>query len=574
MLIGVASRDARFLLEKQQILPVNLTKEIIDDTSILYKEKPIYRVYDKETGKTLTKDQKLWEEVMKHSRYLMTMDKLDRWTKLLGTVLVKVSFIDENTGHMVEKNDGGQVQLDLMHGGVYDIRHGASPYYITELLIGFGSKFGGFNSYHGPGLRSISGQTPTGANVPNPSTYGLNDINVNKGKKYEKQKAAVGSVNMIYWSPSAHRQISGDGSEIEVQNPYGIIPAVPFFNSDPAHYYFLPINEPLIYANHAVNMRITDLNHIAKFQSFGVPVLTGVERPANNRQGRPVDDFNQLRGGTAQSRFGGLTGTSGLGAGGAFRNYDAGFGVFRDGNADANALGFSLGPDTAIAVGEKGDFKFEHPKADITGLLKSIESMTDMIRVNHGLMPKYRDKVSPSGFALWMEKAGVIDQNRRRGQLFNEREQQLFQVIKTLWNKHYEKTGDKKFSENAALEITYIEPRFPMDPKTQMETIIIEQKIRQTGDTYAYKQLYPWMSEEEIKKAVKKTQQEMAENAKFQGEIELDIAKTFDSAGLQRDGSPKKETGPEASGAKIDNRAKHAEDSSKQKNKNGDQRGK
>lgn len=551
--------------ENQQILPINLTKEIVDDTAILYKETPIYKVVDSETGKALPKDQKLWEEIMNDSRYLMIMDKLDRWMRLLGTVLVKVSFIDENTGFVVEKNEGGKVQLDLLHGGVYDLRHGASPYFVTELLIGFGNTFGGFGGYSG-----ISNKL--GAQIPSPSYYAMNDISKNKGKKGRKtpkKPGELGQVNMIYWAPNSHKQIDEDGQEIEVENPYGVVPAVPFFNQDPAHYFFLPINEPLIYANHAVNLRITDLNHIAKFQSFGVPVLTGVERPVNTRQGRPVDDFNQLRGGSAQSRFGGLTGVSGLTAGGAFRNYDAGLAGFRDGNADANALGFSLGPDTAIAVGEKGDFRFEHPKADITGLLKTIESITDMVRVNHGLMPKYRDKVSPSGFALWMEKAGVIDQNRRRGQLIREREQQLFQVIKTLWNTHYSKSGEKRFSENAKLEITYIEPKFPVDPKTQMETIIIEQKIRQTGDRQAYKQLYPWMSDSDIKKAIKETREDMEEHQEFLAETQLDIAKEYDEEGMVYSGvAAKPET--EVTGAKIDNRAQHSQKSAMQPGKQGD----
>ncbi len=208
---------------------------------------------------------------------------------------------------------------------------------------------------------------------------------------------------------------------------------------------------------------MTDLNHIAKFQSFGVPVLSGVERPVGTRQGRPVDDFNVLRAGGAQPRFGGLAGSGGFGQG---RNVYQGFGSFRDGNAESNALGFSLGPDTAISVGEKGDFKFEHPNADITGLIKTVESITDIIRVNHGLRPKYKDKVPPSGFAMWLEKSGVIDENRRRSQLFKEREQQLFKVIAKLWNVHHSKSSERKFSQNAKLEITYLDPKFPVDPKT------------------------------------------------------------------------------------------------------------
>lgn len=509
---------------------------------------------------------------MEHSRYLMIMDKLDRWLGLLGTVLVKVSFIDEDTGFLVEKNEGGKVQLDIMHGGVYDLRHGASPYYITELLIGGfnNSRFGGFSGSITTAANGPANKATVRGNPTNPSSFGVNDIQVagSKGRKNKKTQS-FGSLNKIYWSPTSHKQIDEDGNEIEVDNPYGVIPAVPFFNADPAHYYFLPINEPLIYANHAVNMRITDLNHIAKYQSFGVPVLTGVERPTNTRQGRPVDDFNQLRGGSAQSRFGGLTGSSGLGAGGAFRNHDAGFGIFRDGNADANALGFSIGPDTAIAVGEKGDFRFEHPKADITGLLKTIESITDMVRVNHGLMPKYKDKISPSGFALWMEKAGVIDQNRRRGQLIKEREQQLFHTIKKLWNTHYSKSGEKRFSETAKLEITYVEPKFPVDPKTQMETIIIEQKIRQTGDTQAYKTLYPWMSDSDISKSIKQTREDVEEQERFHAELQLDIAKQYDSEDMIYSGVAKK---PEldVSANKIDNRAKHSAQSSKQPGKQGE----
>ena len=217
--------------EKQQILPCNLTKEIIDEVSILYQEDPIYQVVD-EDGKVLKKDQDLWEEIMQHSRYRMVMDKLDRWTRLLGTVLVKVSFVDPDTGMVVQKNKGGQVQLDVLHGGVYDLKHGASPYYITELLIGFGTKFGGFAG---------SANTPIGAqvaaNVPSPSNYGMNDALIAKGGnlKYNEleEYRQLGRVNRIYWSADAHIQVDEKNQGYKIKNPYGLIPAVPFFNSDP-----------------------------------------------------------------------------------------------------------------------------------------------------------------------------------------------------------------------------------------------------------------------------------------------------------------------------------------------------
>lgn len=569
--------------EKQQILPANLTKEIIDEISILYQEDPIYQVVDK-NGKVLKEDQALWEEIQKHSRYKMIMDKIDRWCWLLGTVLVKVSFIDPDSGTLVKDNKGGQVQLDVLHGGVYDIRHGASPYYITELLIGFGSKFGGF------GNNPMSSQVA--ANIPSPSTYGVNDAAAKKSASVSDAKQ-LGRVNRIYWTPTSHKTIDDNNNEYEVENPYGVIPAVPFFNSDPAHYYFLPINEPLIYANHAVNMRITDLNHIAKFQSFGVPVLKGVERPTSTRQGRPTDDFNYLKGGAAQSRFGGI---SGFGSGaGQFRTFDTGFGLYRDGNADANALGFSLGPDTAVAVGEKGDFKFAHPSADITGLVRTIHSITDMVRINHGLRPKYDQQLPASGFAILTEKIGVLQNNIRRSRLFKEREEQLFQVIKKLWNTHHSKGGEKKFSEEATLEVTYKAPEFPVDPKTKKEDLIMEQKILDSGDVHSIQKLYPHMNEADVKKLIKQRQKDRMEQAKFEAEIQVEQTKILQEAGIftaqtsssasigdsrstssstvtaqpKQEGDAKGGTQP-----KIDNRAKHAEKSSIQPKKNSDPRGK
>jgi len=551
--------------EKQQILPINITKEIIDEISLLYREDPIYQVVD-DNGKVLPKDQKLWEELMKDSRYLSFMDKLDRWTRLLGTVLVKVSFVDPKTGSLVKETEGGKVQLDMMHGGVYDIKTGASPYYITELMIGFGKGFKGFNNSTNPNPGHLTGQDVLSQtiNLTNPSK--------------------LGPVNEIYWSLDDHKITDNENREYSTKNPYGVIPAVPFFNQDPAHYYFLPIDEPLIYANHALNMRMTDLNHIAKFQSFGIPVIKGVERPTSTRQGRPTDDFNILRGGSAQNSFGGLSGVSGHGAGGSFRSFDAGLGVNRDGNADANALGMSLGPDTAVAVGEKGDFKFAHPQADITGLLKTIESVTDMVRINHGLKPKFSNTLPDSGFGQMIEKMGVIEDNVRRGKLFNEREQQLFSVIKALWNSHNEKSGAKKFSENASLKIFYKTPEFPTDPKTQMETIIMEQNILHSGDKIAYKKLYPHLSDKEIVKLVTEVRKNKLEQAKSDAELEVERAKILQEAGiLQADSSASLASGStrldissditlgqlageagDMPNPKIDNKAKHAEDSGKQ----------
>jgi hypothetical protein len=584
--------------EKQQIIPINLTREIIDEISILYQEEPVYQVVD-EKGNVVEKDQKLWDEIRQKARYNQIMDKVDRWCNLLGTVLIKVSFIDPNTGLLVGENSPGQIQLDVMHGGVYDVKSGASPYYITELLIGFSKNFAGFA--HERGATSAAG--PLGLNIaraiPDPGSMGVSDARYTKrgsiAYKAAKDIKQLGKINRIYWSPTSHLQVDADDNGYESDNPYGIVPAVPFFNSDPAHYYFLPINEPLIYANHATNMRLTDLNHIAKFQSFGVPVLKGVERMTSTRHGRPVDDLNQLKGGGATSRFGGIGNFGAFGAGGQFRTFDAGLGGFQDGNAEANKLGLSLGPDTAVAVGEKGDFKFAHPSADITGLVRTIHSMTDMVRINHGLRPKYEQQLPSSGFAILMEKIGVIGNNVRRSRLFKEREQQLFETIKKLWNTHHQESGQRRFSESSRLEITYKIPEFPVDPKTKVEQIMMETKLMESGDTAAIKKILPHLTDAEVKAKLKEWKNDYQKQQLFKAKVEVEKAKLFQEAGIESSsfvnsvgsggvkstttGSTKVGSDSAAKEAgvaepKMDNKVKHSEESSKQPARNGDQRAK
>lgn len=252
--------------------------------------------------------------------------------------------------------------------------------------------------------------------------------------------------------------------------------------------------------------------------------------------------------------------------------------------------------DTAVAVGEKGDFKFASPGADISGLVRTIHSMTDMIRINHGLRPKYDQQLPSSGFAVLMEKMGVINNNIRRSRLFKEREQQLFQVIKKLWNAHHSDSGQQKFSDNAKLEITYKVPEFPVDPKTKVEQIMMEDKLMGSGNTEAIKKIYPYLTDPEIKKKLKDWQKDFENQEIFKAEVEVKKAALYEEAGIQSassvssmqvakdsvktttTGSSKLSEGKDGADSvpksKSDNKIKHSEESSKQPGKNGDPRSK
>jgi hypothetical protein len=144
-----------------------------------------------------------------------------------------------------------------------------------------------------------------------------------------------------------------------------------------------------------------------------------------------------------------------------------------------------------------------------------------------------------------------------------------------LWNVHHNRSGDKKFKEEAKLEITYKIPEFPVDPKTKKEDLMMEAKLLDTGDTHIISKLYPHMSEVEIKRLIKKRRKDYEEQTKFKAEI---MSSTNIDTRIKRKNPnytiSEFDEENDFPKPKIDNRAKHSEDSSKQPGKNGDIRSK
>lgn len=509
-------------------------------------------------GKTLPNDTKLWAKIRKDARYHNICQQLDAMTKLLGTVLVRITFIDPESGDLVNENKPGMVQFDLVYGGSYDAKWNTSPYFLSELDFGFTE---GKDKMSNMGIVSNIGVNPNLSVAMKPGTQ-LKKGGVQVSKL---DQINLGSVTNIHWSLKNHKVEDADGNYYHGENPYGCIPAVPFFDQDPGNRYFLPVNEPLLYANHAINMRLSDLNHIAKFQSFGQAVVKGVERPLNNRMGRPIDDLN-FKGGSKSFGFGSSSNT---GPSGLDRQFNNPFDQFGDGNALPNMNGFSLGPDTMISLGETGEFKFENPGADIKGLVSTIYTMMDMVRINHGLRGKHNVSLPPSGFAVLAEKVGVIERNKRRAILFKEREQQLFQIVKKLWNVHNAEEGEL-FSDDAQMDVHYVEPEFVTDPTTKINALKQEQEILMTGNTALIKKLYPHLDDEGVAERLKQFQKDRMQQAERDVEVNNYLADNLSDPSMMG-GAPEKEE-PATGKPKIADRAKHSRESSVQPGKNGDTR--
>jgi CRISPR/Cas system-associated protein Cas5 (RAMP superfamily) len=185
-----------------------------------------------------------------------------------------------------------------------------------------------------------------------------------------------------------------------------------------------------------------------------------------------------------------------------------------------------------------------------------------MVRINHGLRPKYADSLPSSGFALMMEKIGVLEDNIKRGKLFKEREQQLFDIIKKLWNAHHKQGKSKRFNEDASLEVTYVQPEFPVDPKTKVEQLMLESKVLRSGDRFAIKKMYPHLSDVAINKMIREQRRDLMEDAKFKAEVQVEGTKIIQDSGIMEIFEVAEESTTNI--PNTDNKVKHAADSSKQ----------
>lgn len=79
------------------------------------------------------------------------------------------------------------------------------------------------------------------------------------------------------WTTSSYKVVNernlAEGAE--ESNPYGVIPLVPFRDYTPRDGgYFARVGEELVNAQDSLNVKLTELNYLLKFQSFSVPVIT------------------------------------------------------------------------------------------------------------------------------------------------------------------------------------------------------------------------------------------------------------------------------------------------------------
>jgi hypothetical protein len=114
------------------------------------------------------------------------------------------------------------------------------------------------------------------------------------------------------------------------------------------------------------------------------------------------------------------------------------------------------------------------------------------------------------------------------------------------------------------LQVTYVPPKFPVEPKTQIEALLMENKLLDSGDRESYKKLYGHLSDSDINRLLAKRRKDKEEQVMFEADLEVKKGKLMQENGLDPLGKAegKKPEGKEVDKVDIDNKMKHSTDSS------------
>jgi len=292
---------------------------------------------------------------------------------------------------------------------------------------------------------------------------------------------------IIYWDNEDHKRVlskaqhdtTGEG-EMNVPNPYRVIPAMCFHREQPNRYFFLPVNEPLIYANFAINLQSVIGNFIGRYQTHAQPVRPDgipnavVQKDMSGQS--PVDEL-----GTRNMEFN----SPHIPQWKRFREHDL---------SKREAGATILGPNNIVY----GEFEYANPNPNLDKLKDWIESELRWIAAAHNLNPdryvkQFVNGISGESYRMADIKAEMAAKQDRP--LFANHEKRLFELIKVIWNTHAA-PGDK-LDEDCELDITFRDPEVPMELTEKWNYLMAQYKEGFTGPIDVIRSLNTHLTEAE-----------------------------------------------------------------------------
>jgi len=352
---------------------INVIKTIVDGSALIYRS-GASRTLTSGAGEVDPQEKKLWDWIMGNARYEATMKTVNRLAKLCRTVVIKPSF------------RRGCIRLDVLTPDQIDIIQEQGDPTEPRAII-----------YSRPGSDSIESM---------PIIY-------------------------HYWDNEKYRRFTADGKIIRMANnpeninPYGVLPFVRFTETLPVSSYFVDSGEDLTVVQDAINLKLVQLNHLLKMQSFSVPVLIGYE--------------------------------------------------------GQDKITVAPGKPISIPLGRLGegspDFKFVSPNPAIRECLEVIQqSITRLANAYHISSANYSISGSQkSGFALVMENLALFEDRQNAVPFYEDGEEEMFELIKRIWNIHADYLENEhpfkgvRFSDKTHLNVTIHDVRLPQQPKDEAD---------------------------------------------------------------------------------------------------------
>lgn len=221
-------------------------------------------------------------------------------------------------------------------------------------------------------------------------------------------------------NPGVWRAPSADNPNME--NPYGVIPFAWMRDQLPVGRFFTAEDEGLANAQETLNVLLSSLNHLAKYQGFSQPVMIGNMDPKN-----PI--------------------------------------------AVDPSLPIRIPPSSREE--QPGDFRFATPGSKIPELIALVQDLVERTCTRRGisLMALKDTAGAASGYALKIANSR-LDRGREddlplaRSALF-----QWWEVVKVVHNRHF---PGRPIAATATLEIDFVEPQYQENPKD-----LLDQQIRE-----------------------------------------------------------------------------------------------
>ena len=333
--------------EAMQQVCLNITRKVILQLAQVYREPP-RRVVE---GSKL--DQDTFNEIADGLGLDVKLKQAQRLVKLLKTCLLRPVW------------RGGRLDLDILTPDLLDVATGDTPEALEAIMV----------THLGAGTR------------PEDVTYSL-------------------------WTPETWRLLNYRGHTVQEEaNPYGVLPFVPCWDSAPLADFWQPGGDDLVSAQEALNLKLTDLMHLIRHQSFGVGYLKGVR-------------------GAGQMH---------------------------------------VDPGALLELPENGEVGFVSQEAEIAEVVESIKFLIRQVAVMHGLSAASMslDPSTASGVSKVQDSKELAELRADDVALWRRYEKNLFGVTRAVWNHH---NPTVKLSEGATLSLDFADAKPTMSPQEQATT--------------------------------------------------------------------------------------------------------